>query len=129
MIICNSYEEISSKYPIDGKANMFFTVDRRSINVITAKDVAIAKEEKPHGYHDKISHKWYYWDILSGLWYDSYVFDGQKWYLGIDSWDGICPADEPKYGIHRILSEYGCFRTIEEAEEYRAKKLKERLEF
>jgi hypothetical protein len=133
MIICNSYEEINKKYPIDGKSNITFTVSRGYTNVMTEKDVALAKEENPHGYHDKIDHKWVHWNILSDLWYDSYIFDGEKWYLGTDSWDGIYPATMPDYGVHRAQtifgSEYGCFQTIEEAGEYRAKKLRERLEF
>ena len=64
---------------------------------------------------------------------NDYLYDGEKWALGVDTWDGIIYADEPEWGIQRACNiqrtEYGVFKTRAEAIDYKNKKLKERLEF
>ena len=72
-------------------------------------------------------------EISSAASMTAYMYDGEKWCLGIDSWDGIQYAEEPTWGIQRACNiqrtEFGVFKTKAEAIDYKNKKLKERLEF
>lgn len=128
-----SFEEISSAYPLDNKSNYYYVVGVTFCYVITEEDKKYAQASHPYGWEDKQEHKWLFYDIVGRIWYDCYIYDGTKWMLGIDSWDGIVAAEEPKWGIGRAnnirRTEFGVFHTLEEAEEYRKKKWDERLEF
>ena len=92
-----------------------------------------ARFRHPDGWLDRTDHKWFYYDIVPSTWYDHYLWDGEKWCLGMDSWDGIQYAEEPTWGIQRACNiwrtEFGVFKTKAEAIDYKNKKLKERLEF
>lgn len=133
MIKFNSFEEINAAHPINGESNLKFLVKRECCFVLSDADKKWAKENYPFGWEDKTEHKWHFYSISQTIWYDSYIYNGVNWILGIDTWDGIIFAEEPKWGIqysdyipHR---EFGLFKTLEEAEEYQKRKFKERLEF
>ena len=104
-----------------------------SCYVLTEEDKKYARANHPYGWEDKQEHKWLFYDMVGRIWYDCYIYDGTKWTLGIDSWDGIVAADEPEWGIGRPnnirRNEFGVFHTLKEAEEYRKKKWNARLEF
>lgn len=133
MIKFNTFEEINAKYPINGQSNLRFLVKKEYCFILSKTDKDLAKQAHPFGWEDKTEHKWHFYDINQETWYDAYIYDGEKWILGIDTWDGICYANEPKWGMHPSnvvqRSEFGIFKTLTEAEEYRSKKLKELLEF
>lgn len=133
MIEFSSFEEISRVYPLDRKVNYRHEVVKQCTNAITKEDLDYCKKTFPNGYYSKVGFVWYHWSICTLPWYDSYIYDGEKWYLGIDTWDGIVPAEEPDWGVHYTGStrriEYGIFKTLEEAEAYRSKKIKELLDF
>ena len=128
-----SFEEISSAHPLDNKSNYYYIVGISCCYVVTEEDKKYARAAYPYGWEDKQEHKWLFYDIIGRIWYDCYIYDGTKWTLGIECWDGIETADEPKWGIGRAnnikRTEFGVFHTLEEAEEYRNKKWDERLEF
>ena len=129
----DSFEEISATYPIDTEHNQSYCVRLVYQYVFSWSDVDLIKKVHPDGWLDKEGHRYYYYEIQSSTWYTHYIYDGEKWQLGIDSWDGIYVADEPEWGVERIntihRSEIGIFRTKAEAIDYKNKKLKERLEF
>ena len=128
-----SFEEISSVHPLDNKSNHYYVVGVSSCYVITEEDKKWAQATHPYGWEDKQEYKWLFYDMVGRIWYDCYIYDGTKWTLGIDSWDGIVSAEEPNWGVGRAnnirRTEFGVFHTLEEAEEYRKKKWDERLEF
>ena len=129
----NSFEEISTIHPLDHKSNCKFMAYESYEFILTLDDMKLARERHPYGWWSSIDSKWFYWDIGCVVWYDRYFYDGDRWYLGLETWDGIVQAEEPSWGIRRAYNihktEIGIFKTLEEAEEYRNKKLKERLEF
>ena len=131
MIKFDSFDEIKQRYPLNTNFNQKFTVTISYEYCLTNIDYEIAKLHHPFGWKDKVEHKWCYYKIFQETWYDHYVFNGQYFFLGLDSWDGIYGADEPNWGIHKDMTkkEFGVFKTEEEAREYCNKKLKERLEF
>lgn len=49
----NSYEEISTQYPIDGIYNVCFIVNKHYDNCLREVDLELAKKEHPSGYFDK----------------------------------------------------------------------------
>lgn len=128
-----NFEEISSVHPLDNKSNHYYVVGLSFCYVITEEDKKYAQAAHPYGWEDKQEHKWFFYDMVMRTWYDCYIYDGIKWTLGIESWDGIVAADEPEWGIGRAnnirRTEFGVFHTLKEAEEYRKKKWDERLEF
>lgn len=128
----DSFEEISAMYPIDTEHNQSFFVRLAYQHVFSWKDVDLMKERHPDGWLDKEGHKYYYYDIQASTWYSHYLYDGEKWQLGMDSWDGIYEAEEPGWGIEKnpvFSSEHGVFKTKAEAIDYKNRKIKERLEF
>ena len=129
----NSFEEINAAYPLDGKSSLKFVVTKNAQFFYTKTDLEILKQHYPYGWVDTSESRWYYYNITKENWYDTYIYDGEKWGLGINTWDGICDANEPDWGFHEANSfskvEFGIFKTLKEAEEYCNKKLKERLEF
>ena len=128
-----SFEEISSAHPLDNKSNYYYVVGVSSCYIMTEEDKKWAQATHPYGWEDKQEHKWLFYDMVERIWYDCYIYDGTKWTLGMDTWDGIVAANEPKWDIGRANNirgtEFGVFHTLEEAEEYRKKKWDERLEF
>lgn len=128
-----TFEEISAAYPISPEHNQSFTVRYAYKHVFTYQDIDLIKQLHPDGWLDREGHRYYYYDILVCTWYTHYVYDGEKWYLGIDSWDGIQVADEPEWGVRRAnnlqRTETGVFKAKAEAIDYKNRKLKERLEF
>ena len=129
----SSFEAIRAAYPLDTEHNQSFLVRQVYHHVFTHADIDLLKKEHPDGWIDKEGHRYYYYDIEAHTWYDHYLYDGEKWILGMDSWDGIQYADEPIWGVQRIQTvkrtEYGIFKTKAEAIDYKNRKLKERLEF
>lgn len=128
----DSFEEISAVYPLDSDHNQSFFVRLAYQHALSWRDVDILKKEYPDGWLDKEGHRYYYYDIQVSTWYSHYIYDGEKWILGMDTWDGIQYVDEPNWGIERVTTtytEYGTFKTKAEAIDYKNKKLKERLEF
>ena len=129
----NTFEEIDKNFPLNNKTNLRFLVHQCYSFALTQKDLELLKKDYPLGYYNKEEHKWYYWHIDSNVWYDCYIYNGEEWILGIDTWDGIIYAEEPTWGIQYTQtvrkSEFGVFRTIEEAEEYRNRKIKEKFDF
>ena len=129
----NSFEEISATYPIDTVRNQSFEVHLTYQHVFSWADIDFLKKKYPDGWLDKEGHRYYYYVVVASTWYSHYLYDGEKWQLGMDAWDGIYVAEEPEWGvrctetIHR--SEIGVFRTKNEAIDYKNRKLKERLEF
>jgi hypothetical protein len=133
MIKFNSFEEISSAHPINPEHNQSFTVRHAYKHVFTYQDIDIIKQLHPNGWLDREGHRYYYYDILACTWYTHYIYDGENWCLGIDSWDGIQVAEEPTWGVQRECNfqrtEFGVFKTKAEAINYKNRKLEERLEF
>ena len=132
MIYFNNFEEICAAHPLDTEHNQSYLVRQAYQHVFSWRDIDLMKEKYPDGWLDKEGHKYYYYDIQASTWYSHYLYDGEKWTLGMDSWDGIYEAEEPGWGIERntmFSSEYGTFKTKAEAIDYKNKKLKERLEF
>ena len=132
MIYFDSFEEMRAAYPLDSDHNQSFFVRLVYQHVFSWKDIDLMKEKYPDGWLDKEDHRYYYYEIQASTWYTHYIYDGEKWKLGMDSWDGIYEAEEPDGGVERstmFSSEYGTFKTKAEAIEYKNKKLKERLEF
>ena len=128
----DTFEEISAAYSLNSDHNKSFLVRIVYQHVFSWKDIDLMKERYPGGWLDKEGHRYYYYDIQVSTWYSHYLYDGEKWQLGMDSWDGIYVAEEPGWGIERntmFSSEYGVFKTKTEAIDYKNKKLKERLEF
>ena len=128
----NSFEEIKAQHPIDGVANQEYSVFLDYETVLTDVDLKIATTEHKLGWHDVTLCRWYFYRIYNEAWYDFYLYDGESWFLGKDSFDGVYYAEEPEWGIKPDIlrgKEYANFRTHEEAVEYALKKLKERLEF
>ena len=129
----NSFEEIKIAHPLDAEHNQSFLVHKVYEYVLTKQDFEVVKAKHPDGWLDPIDHKQFYYDIMISTWYDHYLYDGEKWVLGINTWDGVVNADEPNWGIQRACNlqrtEYGVFKTETEAIDYKNKKLKERLEF
>lgn len=127
-----SFEEISSAYPLDKISNVYHSVKLDYTNVITDADMVWVKKTFPFGWFDKTENKWYFYVIETRIWYNRYVYDGETWWLGIDTWDGIIEAEEPEWGIKKskfVRHEQAIFKTLEEAEEYRRKIWNERMEF
>lgn len=132
MIYFDNFEEMRAAYPLDSDHNQSFFVRLVYQHVFSGKDVDFMKEKYPDGWLDKEDHRYYYYEIQASTWYTHYIYDGEKWKLGMDSWDGIYEAEEPGWGVERgtmFSSEYGTFKTKAEAIDYKNKKLKERLEF
>ena len=132
MIYFDSFEEMRAAYPLDSDHNQSFFVRLVYQHVFSWKDIDLMKEKYPDGWLDKEDHRYYYYEIQASTWYTHYIYDGEKWKLGMDSWDGIYEAEEPDWGVERstmLSSEYGTFKTKAEAIDYKNKKLKERLEF
>ena len=128
----DSFEEISAIYPIDTEHNQSYCVRLMYQYVFSWSDIDFLKKKYPDGWLDKEGHRYYYYEVQASTWYTHYIYDGEKWQLGMDSWDGIYVAEEPGWGIERntmFSSEYGTFKTKAEAIDYKNKKLKERLEF
>lgn len=133
MIKFNSFEEISLAYPINPEYNQGFTVRHAYEHVFTYQDIDLIKQLHPNGWLDREGHRYYYYDILAYTWYTHYIYDGENWFLGIDSWDGIQVAEEPTWGVQRECNfqrtEFGVFKTKAEAINYKNRKMEERLEF
>lgn len=132
MIRFDSFEEIKAKYPIDGVANEEYSVFLDYETVLTDADLKITKAEHEFGWYDKALCRWYFYRIYNEVWYDFYLYDGEIWILGKDSWDGVGYAEEPTWGVSPDIltgKEYAIFHTHDEAVKYALKKLKERLEF
>ena len=129
----NSYEEICAAYPLDTEHNQSYLVCKAYEYILTKQDLEIVRFKHPDGWLDATDHKWFYYDIQPDTWYDHYLYDGTKWILGMDSWDGIVYAEEPEWGVQRAgnfnRTEFGTFKTKAEAIDYKNRKLKERLEF
>lgn len=129
----DSFEEICATHPLDTEHNQSFLVHQVYQYAFSWADIDFLKKKYPDGWIDKEGHRYYYYDIEVHTWYDHYLYDGMKWTLGMDTWDGIVYADEPEWGIQRACNlqhtEYGVFKTKAEAIDYKNRKLKERLEF
>lgn len=130
MIKAESYEELMSKYPIDGKTNLYFQVFVGKDHCLTQRDWELVRKTHPNGYKVP-EHEWRYFYTTGNMWYDSYVYNGEYWYLGCDSWDGITYTEEPTWGITKYgRTDVAIFKTEEEANEYIYNKVnKERFEF
>ena len=133
MIYFDSFEEMRAVHPLDSDHNQSYLVHKVYEYVLAKQDLEDARFRHPDGWLDRTDHKWFYYDIVPSTWYDHYLWDGEKWCLGMDSWDGIQYAEEPTWGIQRACNiwrtEFGMFKTKAEAIDYKNKKLKERLEF
>ena len=129
----NSFEEIKAAHPLDAEHNQSFLVHKVYEYVLAKQDFENVKLRHPDGWLDATDHKWFYYDIQPNIWYDHYIINDKGFFLGIETWDGIQRAEEPKWGIQRACNlqrtEYGIFKTKAEAIDYKNKKLKERLEF
>lgn len=128
----NSYEEISTQFPIDGIKQYCYITFLDSGNCITKEDLSILRQRFPYEYYyDKDDCRYYFFITTKRLIYDSYIFDGNKWYLGEDSWDGINRATFPKYGINKDYKGDNVYvsQTEEEGLEFIKQQLKERMEF
>ena len=129
----NSFEEICAAHPLDTEHNQSYLVHKVYEYVLAKQDLENAKLKHPDGWLDSIDHKWIYYDIVPSTWYDHYLYDGTKWMLGADTWDGIVHVAEPSWGVQRAgnlnRNEFGVFKTKAEAIDYKNRKLKERLEF
>ena len=113
----NSYEEISTQYPIDGIHNVCFSVSKHYDYCLRERDLELAKKEHSFGYFDKYENRWYYYLIENHVFYEYYYTDGKIWHLGLDSWDGIYEAIIPIFEKD-LEHESGIFKNLEEAKEY-----------
>ena len=95
MLEFNTYEEISTAYPIDGIANYIHIVYERKIFCKDKNDLTIARSRLPSGWYNNATQYYHGFEVSSESWYDRYVFDGEKWWVGQDTWDGIVPANKP----------------------------------
>ena len=132
MISFDTYQEIAEKYPISGEASQVHTAQMGHVHVMTKADLVIARAANPKGYYNKATCEWCYWYITSTQWYDSYVFDGEKWWLGTNTWDGIVDAKEPGWGLYRdtySLRYYKVCKTKAEAEEFVESEIRDLLSF
>lgn len=129
----NSFEEMRAAHPLDSDHNQSYLVYKVYEYVLTKQDLESVKFRHPDGWLDATDHKWFYYDIQPNTWYDHYIINDEGFFLGIETWDGIQRAEEPKWGIQRACNiqrtEFGVFKTKAEAIDYKNKKLKERLEF
>ena len=129
----NSFEDFCKAHPIDNKANIYFIVSLHFCYASDEEEAKRIKLDKPNGYFISEEHTWYYWTITKNLWYDAYIYHNNMWELGIKGVNNFVTAIEPKWGVHHRqkyrTSEYGIFKTEEEAKDFFIKKLKERLEF
>ena len=129
----DSFEEIKAAYPLDTEHNQSFLVHKVYEYVLTKQDFEVIKTKHPDGWLDSIDHKWFYYDIQPSTWYDHYIINDEGFFLGVETWDGIQRAEEPKWGVQRACNlqrtEFGVFKTKAEAIDYKNRKLKERLEF
>ena len=129
----NSYEEISSQFPINGEVNFYYKVDLRRECCLNSNDRKFLEEKHPNGWFDSVENRWYYWNILPSLLYDSYIFNEGKWYLAYDNWDedGFFRINIPKFGAKTDYrgNRYGVFKTLKEAEDFVKYELEHRLDF
>lgn len=129
----STFEDFCKAYPINNKTNAYFIVSLHFCYASDEEDVKRIKLDKSNGFFISEEHTWYYWTIAKKLWYDTYIYHNNQWKLGIEGINTFIPAIEPKWGIHPRqkyrTSEYGIFKTKEEAEDFLNRKLKERLEF
>lgn len=113
-----TFEEISTKYPIDGVENVVYRVRRSATHVYDDYDLECARKMWPYGYKDGLIYQFWCTDKIT--WYTHYIFDGTVWHLGVENYDGIQEVfGEEECGV--FVSEYGTratFKTEQEAEEY-----------
>lgn len=129
----NAFEDFRKAYPINNENNVYFIVSLHFCYASDEEDIKRIKLDKPNGFFISEEHTWYYWTIAKELWYDAYIYHNNQWKLGVERINTFIPAIEPNWGIHPRqkyrTSEYGIFKTKEEAEDFLNRKLKERLEF
>lgn len=129
----NSYEEISSQFPINGETNFYYKVDLYREYCLNSNDRKLLEENHPNGWFDSVENRWYYWNISTCLLYDSYVFYKGKWYLAYNDWDedGFFRINIPNFGVKRDYrgNRSGVFKTLKEAEVFIKYELEHRLDF
>jgi hypothetical protein len=128
----NSFEEINNAYPLRDGLNERYYVSLNYCYVLSDTALELEQRTHPYGWYDKSESKWHYFDTIKTIWYDCYIFDGEKWVLGVYTWDGIIDAEEPEWGEHVTSNGRALianFKTLAEAKDYAKRKLKERLEF
>ena len=116
MLKYSSYEELKEKYPLDGIHNYCYIVVKRREECLTETKLKFFKSNYPNGYFDKENNKYIYYCILPYEIYNSYCYDGECWYLGLNTYNKtIYPVyDLPKYG--KVSKECFIFHTLKEAE-------------
>lgn len=103
MIYFDSLEEMRSAYLLDSDHDQSYLVRKNYEYVFTKQDLENVKFRQPDSWLDKTDYKWFYYDIIPSIWYDYYLWDGEKWCLGKDSWDGIQYAEEPTWGFNILV--------------------------
>ena len=113
-----TFEEISTKYPIDGVANVVYRIRKSTAYVYDDYDLECERKMWPYGYKDGLIY--HFWCVDKITWYTHYIFDGTVWHLGIEDCDGIQEVfGEEECGV--FVSKYGTratFKTEQEAEKY-----------
>lgn len=115
-----TYEDISKKYPLKNEKQIYYIASESKIYIYNKDDLMLAKAKHPIGWYYIASNTWVYYDIQDVIWYDCYLYDGDTWQLGLDSWDGICPVEEEPFDKHNSKNEapYRIFRTKQAAEDW-----------
>ena len=84
----NSYEEIASHCPIDNFSNVIWRIDKKEYLCLVPQDLEYIKELYPYGYFDEPTSTYNCCVPFATSLYDGYVYDGDKWYPAIKTWDG-----------------------------------------
>ena len=84
----SSYEEMISKYPLDGFSNVIWKIDKRKLYCPTDEDLRILRVKFPYGYFDNTRTMYICFVPWAICLYDSYLYDGEAWFLAESTWEG-----------------------------------------
>lgn len=103
----SSYEEMISKYPLDGFSNVIWKIDKRKYLCLVPQDLEYVKKLYPFGYFDEPTSTYNCFVPFATSLYDGYIYDGDKWYPAIETWDGYMPISYDRI-IEMKNHKYNC---------------------
>lgn len=110
----SSYEEIVSNCPIDNFSNVIWRIDKRKYLCLVPKDLDYIKKFYPYGYFDESTSTYNCFTPFATSLYDGYIYDGDKWYPAVNTYDGYVLKSYNK--IIEIKNRKGNYYSKEEAE-------------